>query len=85
MLGEHYPVSQIVRERDGAFFTVAFSDTTSARYFASCSRAAYIGVEWATYDREDPDPRIALEPTDSVLFRHLCGPLSPIFPAGEAH
>jgi hypothetical protein len=71
VLDAHYPVSQITREGDWAYFTVVYSDTASHRYFASCSRAAYGGMEWPTARQRDP--RIAFEPADSVLFQALCG------------
>jgi hypothetical protein len=48
LLGAAYPVSQIVRPGDRGYFTVVFSDTTSHRYYASCSRAAFSGIEWET-------------------------------------
>jgi hypothetical protein len=71
ILDERLPVSQISRRGEWAYFTIIYSDAahTTHRYFASCSQAAYSGMEYAAYH----DPRIAFEPADSVLFRALCG------------
>lgn len=71
MLGSRYAVSQIERQGDWAYFTVVYSDTVSHRYFASCSRATYGGMEWPTAPQRDP--RVAIEPSDTVLFKTLCG------------
>jgi hypothetical protein len=73
LLGVHYPVSQIVSRGDSAYFTVEFSDTNSHRYYASCSRAAFSGIEWESFGPPYNLPTLAFEPSDSVLFRTLCG------------
>jgi hypothetical protein len=72
ILGVHYPVSQLISHGDSAYFTVEFSETTSHRYFASCSRAAFSGIEWESFDPPYNLPTLAFEPSDSALFRTLC-------------
>lgn len=73
LLGAAYPVSQIVRRGDRGYFTLVFPDTTSHRYYASYSRAAFSGIEWETIDAPDGHPTFPFAPSDSVLFRKLCG------------